>query len=109
LKIPIPEINIELQKKFDDKMKKIKDDKNIKIIFNTDELKSQLESIDENEANRILFWINQTKDTLCDSIKKFFEAKGLLYKDENCGTSRKKNKTANIEEEGEGGVEETKG
>ena len=105
LKIPIPEeikksfkdITKEIQKKFDDKMTIIKKE------FD------EVSGIDENEANRIIFWMNQTKNTLCESIKKFFEKKGFLYPDENCGTNRKKNKTANIEEEGEGGAEETKG
>lgn len=105
LKIPIPEeikkgfkdITKEIQKKFDDKMTIIKKE------FD------EVSGIDENEANRIIFWMNQTKNTLCESIKKFFEKKGFLYPDENCGINRKKNKTANIEEEGEGGAEETKG
>jgi len=112
LKIPIPEVkqgfkdtpSTEMKKNKDDKIKKIKND------FNIPEMVNQLESIDENEANRILFWMNQTKDTLCDSIRKFFEAKGLLYKDSSCGSSKKQNKKTDIEEEeSEGGAEETKG
>ena len=112
LKIPIPEViqgfkvtTTDMKKNKDDKIKKIKN------FFNEiPEMITHLESIDENEANRILFWINQTKDTLCDSIKKFFEAKGLLYKDSSCGSSKKQNKKTDIEEkESEGGAEETKG
>lgn len=115
LKIPIPEVKQgfkdmtkDIQKKFVDKKKIIETNKTINEVFDTDEKKKQLEIMDENDANRIIFWMNQTKVKLCDSIKKFFEEKGLLYPDENCGTPRKRNKVAYIYEEGEG-AEETKG
>ena len=48
-----------------------------------------IDNKDEDEINRLYYWIRQSGDVKCKMLREFLEEKNLLFKDPNCGVQTK--------------------
>ena len=70
----------ELKKNKNNKIKYIKESKYFDEILSTQDV----DNMEENEINRLYYWIRQSGDVKCKMLREFLETKNLLFEDPNC-------------------------